>query len=174
MLSGVAPADAPQLIRSARQLGYKGILSTETAQDIKILDEGAGKDANGFISVGGASTPAIRSDYMESFVKQYTKTAGEWNDEAGTKVYALEMILHTLRKAGPGALTDIAAYQKAINGFEMPNPLLKSHAPLKYVGTAYFGQKRQIGVPLVVNEVQDGEVPDPVRRQRRIGAAAIA
>src|SRR5689334_19390735 len=61
VLSGVAPADAPLLIKSARELGYKGALSTETAQDIKILTEVAGRSAEGFISVGGASTPDIRS-----------------------------------------------------------------------------------------------------------------
>src|SRR5947209_2541294 len=61
VLSGVAPANAPLLIRSARELGYEGLISTETAQDAKVLEEGAGDLANGFISVGGASTPAIRS-----------------------------------------------------------------------------------------------------------------
>jgi branched-chain amino acid transport system substrate-binding protein len=33
VLSGVSPANAPQLIRSARELGYTGLISTETAQD---------------------------------------------------------------------------------------------------------------------------------------------
>src|SRR5215813_479792 len=61
VLSGVAPANAPLLIRAARELGYKGLISTETAMDAKILTEGAGKGANGYISVGGASTPEIRS-----------------------------------------------------------------------------------------------------------------
>ena len=71
VFSGVAPADAPLLIRAARELGYKGILSTETAQDAKILKEVAGETANGFISVGGASTPQIRSATMERFIEQY-------------------------------------------------------------------------------------------------------
>ena len=57
VLSGVSPANAPQLIRSARELGYQGLISTETAQDATVLKEGAGELANGFISVGGASTP---------------------------------------------------------------------------------------------------------------------
>ncbi|MEZ5659491.1 MAG: hypothetical protein R3E83_13470 [Burkholderiaceae bacterium] len=57
MLSGVAPGNAPLLIRAARELGYEGLISTETAQDAKVLEEGAGELANGFISVGGASTP---------------------------------------------------------------------------------------------------------------------
>lgn len=56
VLSGVSPANAPQLIRSARELGYTGLISTETAQDAAVLQEGAGELANGFISVGGAST----------------------------------------------------------------------------------------------------------------------
>ena len=50
VLSGVAPGNAPLLIRAARELGYKGLISTETAQDAKVLQEGAGDLANGFIS----------------------------------------------------------------------------------------------------------------------------
>ena len=157
VLSGVAPADAPLLIRSARELGYQGLLSTETAQDIKILNEVAGDTANGFISVGGASTPEIRSAYMEEFAKEYAKVAGEWNDEAGTKVYALEIILATLQKAGKAAIDNIDLYKAAIPDFGMKNPFLKDEAQLTYVGTTDFGQKRQIGVPMVVNEVKDGE-----------------
>src|SRR2546428_782554 len=95
VLSGVAPADAPLLIRTARELNYKGLLSTETAQDAKILAEVAGKAANGFISVGGASTPQIRSAEMETFVKRYVKVAGEWNDEAGTTlIFAIMGVLN--------------------------------------------------------------------------------
>ena len=157
VLSGVAPADAPLLARTARELGYQGILSTETAQDAKVLSEVAGEYANGFISVGGASTPEIRSPYMEEFADRYTEVAGEWNDEAGTKVYALEMILATLQKVGKAAIEDVELFKQAIPEFSMKNPFLKEDKELRYVGTAYFGQPRQIGVPLVVNEYQDGE-----------------
>ncbi|MCI0526986.1 MAG: ABC transporter substrate-binding protein, partial [Nitrospira sp.] len=157
ILSGVAPADAPLLIKAARELGYKGLLSTETAQDIKILNEVAGPYAEGFISVGGASTSEIQSDYMKKFVERYTKVAGEWNDEAGTKVYALQMIIYTLQKAGKAALTDVEAFKKAMMEVQIKNPFLNQDKALKYVGTAYFGQPRQIGVPMVVNEVRNGK-----------------
>ena len=157
VLSGVAPADAPTLIRAARELGFQGTLSTETAQDIKILNEVAGDAANGFISVGGASTPEIRSPYMEEFAKEYAKVAGEWNDEAGTKVYALEMILATLQKTGKAAIDNVDTFKAAMPTFEMKNPFLKDEAKLTYVGMTDFEQKRQIGVPMVVNEVQDGQ-----------------
>ncbi|MFH5774579.1 ABC transporter substrate-binding protein [Paracoccus sp. NGMCC 1.201697] len=155
VLSGVSPANAPQLIRSARELGYQGLISTETAQDAAVLAEGAGELANGFISVGGASTPELASDAMKEFVDRYTKMFGEYNDESNTKVYALEYIIETL-KANPAAIDNVDEYKKTIDTFEAPNPFMVGDAKLHYVGTTSFQQKRQISVPLVVNEYKDG------------------
>ncbi len=156
VLSGVAPANAPLLIRSARELGYQGLISTETAQDAKVLEEGAGDLANGFISVGGASTPEIRSKTMEEFIDRYTKMFNEYNDESNTKVYALEYIVDTL-KANPKAIDNVEEYKKTIDTFSAPNLYLKGENVLRYVGMTSFGQKRQIAVPLVVNEYKDGK-----------------
>lgn len=156
VLSGVAPANAPLLIRSARELGYEGLISTETAQDAGVLAEGAGELANGFISVGGASTPEIRSPLMEEFIDRYTKMFGEYNDESNTKVYALEYIIETL-KANPAAIDNIEEFKKTMETLAVPNPYLKGDHVLKYVGTSSFGQKRQVAVPMVVNEYRDGE-----------------
>jgi len=157
VLSGVAPANAPLLIKAARQQGYRGLLSTETAQDANVLKEGAGRLANGFISVGGASNEQIRSREMEEFIELYKDHVGEWNDEAGTKVYALEMILQTLAAAGPRAVEDVEVFKRAIPGLRYKNPFLKETKDLTFVGTPFFGQKRQIGVPMVVNVYQDGD-----------------
>ena len=156
VLSGVSPANAPQLIRSARELGYKGLISTETAQDANVLKEGAGALADGFISVGGASTPQLASDKMREFVTRYTKMFGEYNDESNTKVYALEYILETL-KANPKAMKDVKVFQKTMDTFEAPNPYMVGNAKLKYVGMSSFGQKRQVSVPLVVNVYKGGK-----------------
>ena len=156
VLSGVSPANAPQLIRSARELGYTGLMSTETAQDAKVLQEGAGELADGFISVGGASTPELASDMMREFVDRYTKMFGEYNDESNTKVYALEYILETI-KADPAGMTDVEAFKAAMDTFEAPNPYMVGDAKLSYVGSSSFGQKRQVAVPLVVNVFQGGK-----------------
>jgi branched-chain amino acid transport system substrate-binding protein len=155
VLSGVSPANAPQLIRSARELGYTGLISTETAQDAAVLAEGAGELANGFISVGGASTPELASDTMKEFVTRYTEMFGEYNDESNTKVYALEYIIETL-KANPAAIDNVEEFKKTMDTFEAPNPFMVGDAKLTYVGTSSFGQKRQVSVPLVVNEYKDG------------------
>jgi branched-chain amino acid transport system substrate-binding protein len=156
VLSGVSPGNAPLLIRSARELGFKGLISTETAQDAKVLAEGAGELANGFISVGGASTPEIRSPAMEEFIAAYTKKFGEYNDESNTKVYALEYILDTM-KANPKAIDNVDEFKKTMDNFSAPNPYLKGDKTIKYVGTTSFGQKRQVSVPMVVNEYKDGK-----------------
>jgi branched-chain amino acid transport system substrate-binding protein len=156
VLSGVAPGNAPLLIRSARELGYTGLISTETAQDAKVLEEGAGELANGFISVGGASTPEIRSKAMEEFIDRYVKMFGEYNDESNTKVYALEYIIETL-KANPAAIDDVGEFKKTMDSFSAPNPYMKGDAVLRYVGMTSFGQKRQVSVPMVVNEYRDGK-----------------
>lgn len=156
VLSGVSPANAPQLIRSARELGYTGLISTETAQDAAVLAEGAGELANGFISVGGASTPELASDTMKEFVQRYTDMFGEYNDESNTKVYALEYIIETL-KANPAAIDNVEEFKKTMDTFSAPNPFMVGDAKLTYVGTSSFGQKRQVSVPLVVNEFKDGK-----------------
>ena len=156
VLSGVAPANAPLLIRAARELGYTGLISTETAQDANVLKESAGKLADGFISVGGASTPEIRSDQMVKFIDAYTKKFGEYNDESNTKVYALEYIVDTL-KANPAAIDNVGEFKKTMDTFAAPNPYVKdANAKLTYVGMTSFGQKRQLSVPMVVNEYENG------------------
>ncbi|WP_128000838.1 ABC transporter substrate-binding protein [Piscinibacter defluvii] len=157
VLSGVAPADAPLLNKAARDLGFKGTISTETAQDAKILAQVAGAKAAGFMSVGGASTPEIQSDEMKAFAEAYKKRVGEWNDEAGTKVYALELILAVLKK-NPAAMNDVEVFKKEMATFSMTNPYVKGGTTkLEFTGNADFGRRSQVGVPLVVNEFDGKE-----------------
>jgi len=156
VLSGAAPGDVPLMLRALRELGYKGLVSTETAQDERLLKE-AGEAAEGFISVGGASPPELRSPYMQEFVKRYTRRAGEWNDEAGTKVYALETLLRTIQKAGPKAVEDTAEFLAAIPAFAIDDPFTRDKRTLRYVGSKWFNHPRQIGVPMVIQEFRGGK-----------------
>ena len=93
---------------------------------------------------------------MKAFTAAYTKKFGEYNDESNTKVYALQYIVDTL-KANPKAIDDVAEFQQTMDTFSAPNPFLKDpNAKLSYVGTTSFGQKRQLAVPMVVNQYEDG------------------
>ncbi|WP_307237435.1 ABC transporter substrate-binding protein [Pararhizobium capsulatum] len=156
-LPASAPSNTPLLMRAARELGYTGLFASDSGQDIKVIKEMAGEYGDGLISIGGASTPEIRSQYMDAFIENYTKVAGEWNDEAGTKVYALEVILAALQAAGPAAIDDASLFKKQIADFSMRNPFLKADSTLSFTGEADYGQKRQIGVPLVLTETKGGE-----------------
>lgn len=159
-LAGVSPAHAPRVIKVGRELGFKGRFVATTGMDAKVLKEGAGDAANGFISVGGASTPELASPFMKEFVQRYTKKFGEYNDESNTKCYALDYILETL-KANPKALNDINEFKKTIDTFSAVNPFVnggdKPNMRLRYVGMTSFGQKRQLFVPMVINEYKNGD-----------------
>jgi len=159
VLSGVSPGDAPLLLKTARQLGYEGHMSSETSFDMSIFAEVAGEYTEGYICTGGGSVPEIRSDYMNKFMEAYEEIAGEWNDEAGTKVYALPMIIYTIQQAGKAALTDVEVFKDAIPSVKVDDPFVKGEysRTLEWVGESYFGQNHQIGVPIVITQIKDGE-----------------
>ena len=80
-------SDTPE----ARDLGFKGSLSTETGQDSKVLAQVAGDKANGFMSVGGASTPEIHAAMPESAKQaRISEINGQINDTM-TLISKLEM-----------------------------------------------------------------------------------
>lgn len=157
VLSGVSPSDVGPLIKAARELGFSGTMSTETGQDPKAISEVAGEAANGFIAAGGASTEAIRSDFMVKFIERYKKDWGDWNDVAGLYVYGPEILIQALQNAGPKALTDTEHFKATLDSFVGKNPFLKEAAPLKFVGRKDYGQPRQVSVPIVVQTVQNGK-----------------
>lgn len=159
-LAGLSPDQAPLILKAGRAAGFKGRFVTASGLDAKLLRDQAGDAANGLILVGGSSTPDMASPMMREFVARYTKKFGEYNDEASTKVYALEYILEML-KANPKAIDDVKLFKKTMEDFSAVNPFVKDgdkpNMRLRYVGQAHFGQKRQIFVPMVVSEYKNGD-----------------
>ena len=156
VLSGVSPATAPLIIKTARELGFNGHMAAGTALDAGILKEGAGDLANGFICQGGAGAE-IQSQRMKDWVKHYTKKYGEYNDESNTKVFALEYLIAVLQ-ANPKAIGNADEFLKTVDaGFSAPNEFLSdSSAQLRFVGAATYGQNRQLGVPLTPKVYNNG------------------
>ena len=95
---------------------------------------------------------------MQDFIARYTRVAGSWNDEAGTKAYALEFVLGTIQAAGKAAIDDISAFKSAIPHFSAENPLARGRTTMTYFGTKDFLHKRQVGIPLVVNVIDKGQL----------------
>jgi hypothetical protein len=67
------------------------------------------------------------------------------------------MIIATIQQAGKAALTDIEAFKKAMPSVMVADPFVKESRILKWVGESYFGQNHQIGVPIVITQVKNGE-----------------
>jgi branched-chain amino acid transport system substrate-binding protein len=89
---------------------------------------------------------------------RFVRRAGQWNDEAGTKVHTLELILATLQMAGSSALSDIRRFKATIPHFSIENPMSTRRSLLSYWGDHDLKHKRQIGIPLVVNTISRGEL----------------
>lgn len=157
-LPNVAPHDASRLIRRARELGFRGYVTTESAQDVDHLIDQLGDGADDIVMVGGASLPEARSAWMQDFMTRFISATGSWNDEAGTKAYALEFVLATLQAAGRAALNDIGPFKASIPHFSFEDPLVAGNTPLSYFGAREFRQKRQLGIPLVVNTIKRGKL----------------
>lgn len=155
-LPNLAPRDSVALIAGAREMGFSGPITTEAAQDAELLVSAIGSRADGLVMLGGASPVDSRSARMQDFMSRYVRLAGHWNDEAGTKVHTLELILATLQMAGEGALSDIARFKATIPHFSIENPMSNRPSRLTYAGDRDLRHKRQIGIPLVVNTIARG------------------
>jgi branched-chain amino acid transport system substrate-binding protein len=157
-LPNLAPQDSVRLIAHAREMGFSGPITAEAAQDADLLVKSIGSQADGLVMLGGASPTNSRSARMQDFMDRYVRLAGQWNDEAGTKVHTLELILATLQMAGSGALSDIRFFKAMIPDFSIENPMSTRRSTLSYTGDRDLKQKRQIGIPLVVNTISRGEL----------------
>ena len=149
VLSGSTPADTSKLIRALRQQGYRGFLSTETAQDPKLL-LAAIPDLNKFVTLGSSPPKSNQSDYMADFIKEYKQIAGTWHDEAGVKVYALEFILRVLQEAGPEALEQTERFIATAANFNQPDPFSKQPRQLQLTGGQIFDKEKQLSVPFTI------------------------
>ena len=157
-LPNLAPSDSVRLVARAREMGFRGPMTTESAQDTDLLINSIGSKANGLVMLGGASPAGAHNARMRDFIMRYVRHAGHWNDEAGTKVHTLELILATLQMAGPRALADIDRFKAMIPHFSIENPLSNRRSLLAYHGARDLAHKRQIGIPLVVNKICRGRL----------------
>ena len=90
VLSGVAPANAPLLIR----VGARTRLSRASSRPRRRRTPRSSRKARAISPMASSRSAALRRrrsarHAMEEFIDRYTKMFGEYNDESNTKVYAL-------------------------------------------------------------------------------------
>ena len=108
-------------------------------------------------SLGGAFVPStVQVALAKSPELAHVRLATVTIDPLHDTPAVLKKHAQTL-KANPAAIDNVDEFKKTMDTFSAANPYLKDpNAKLKYVGMTSFGQKRQVAVPMVVNEYKDG------------------
>ena len=154
---GVASGgDTGLLLKSARQLGFKGITVQDNQGDPGTIISTAGKEnAEGHYFMGGGSDEVVASPAMVSFIKEYAKRYGSWNEVASQDYYIPYMLGKAIQKAG--TINDTDAIAKAMETIEMKSPLVKGNPIVKFAGKNYYGRNSQIIMPMCIVQVVQGQ-----------------
>ncbi len=147
--------DTGLLLKSAKQLGYKGLTLQGTQGDPGTVISTAGKEnAEGHYFMGGGSDEAVASQAMVAFIKEYTTRYGAWNEVASQDYYIPRLLGLAIQKAGTIDNTDAIA--KALEATEMKSPLVKGNPTVKFAGKNYYGRNSQVIMPLALVQVING------------------
>lgn len=154
------PAGSPEelglMCKALRELGYEGLISEETEGDVEVTCGVAGMDnCEGLFMNAGSWNPANASPAMQEYHDKYVATYGEWNPDVPTKLYANFILGAAIQKAG--SITDTEAVLDAFHTMQLKTPYLPGDEVVRMIGQKEFGINSQIGVPLCLAQIQDGQ-----------------
>ena len=150
---GCVGQTGPQLLKLARQLGFKGIIGESCEDDITLfLNHAGAKAAEGFYLVGSHGYP--ESAEINAFREAYVAREGEWTAVAVAYYQGIRALLGGIQKAG--SIDDIAAIVKGIENTTVVHEILPGKPVIGWGGTVTWGQPHQMEVPVVINTVKDG------------------
>ena len=157
-ISGVAPIELAAIVRLARFRNYGGLIATDTPIHVRTIMRIAPKESEGLIAFGSADQPTIHTDLMRDFIKDFKRHAGRWQPSAAIKLYAAEILFDILSIAGPDALENTDTFRLAASRYRKNNRFLKGKHELRLTGEYLFGARRQLGVPVIINEFSRGKL----------------
>lgn len=154
------PAGSPEelglMCKALRELGYEGLISEETEGDVEVTCGVAGMDnCEGLFMNAGSWNPANTSPAMQEYHDKYVAKYGEWNPDVPTKLYANFILGAAIQKAG--SITDTEAILDAFHTMQLKTPYLPGDEVVRMIGQKEFGINSQIGVPLCLAQIQDGQ-----------------
>jgi len=151
-----SPEEMGLFAKAARELGFTGVLSEETEGDPEVTCGIAGlENCEGIIFNVGAYDPANATARMQAYHDRYLEKFGVWNPDAATKLYTTFVLAAAMQKAG--TITDTVAIMEAFRSLQLKTPYLPGDEVVRAVGLAEFGINNQIGVPLCIAHIQNGE-----------------
>ena len=144
----------PQLLKLARQLGFKGVIGESCEDDInKFLDHAGADAAEGFYIVGSHGFP--EGPEIAAFREAYVEREGEWTAVSLAYYQGIRALLGGIQKAG--SIDDIPAIVKGIEQTSVVQELLPGKPVINWGGTKTWGQAHQMQVPVVINTIRNGK-----------------
>ncbi|WPJ96897.1 ABC transporter substrate-binding protein [Coraliomargarita algicola] len=153
---GCPPEAFIVLVDRLRSGGYAGIIGTQNTQDPEYLAR-LGEASEDVYYVGGAPPDALRSDYFESLRDRYLDLADEWDEEANTKLYALEFILACIRVAGLDALEETSVMYRVLPEFSFEDPFYREPQQVSLLGGQDEGVPLQLQIPIRISRMSGGQ-----------------
>ena len=151
-----SPEEMGLFCKAVRELGFTGVLSQETEGDPEVTCGIAGEEnAEGILFNAGAYDPANASPKMQEYHDKYVEKFGVWNPDAATKLYAAYMLGAAIQKAG--TIDDTDAVMAAFHTMQLKTPYLPGDEVVRAVGKKEFGINNQIGAPLCIAQITNGE-----------------
>jgi len=156
ILVGCPPEAFIVLLDRLRSGGYDGFICTQNFQDPSSLAK-LSEASDGVYYVGGTPADELRSDYYAVLKERYLDFAGEWSEEADTKLYAMEFILACIRHAGSDALEDTSVMFRAIQEVRFEDPFFEESQMIEITGGSEDSLLRQIQTPIRISKMSDGQ-----------------
>jgi branched-chain amino acid transport system substrate-binding protein len=151
---GCVGQTGPQLLKLARQLGYKGVMSCSCEDDINLYLNHAGPEAaEGFYIIGSHGFP--EGPELVAFREKYTEREGEWTAVALAFYQGIRVLIAGIQKAG--SIDDIPAIVEGVRQSTVVQELLPGKPVITWGGAETWGQPHQMQVPVVLNTIKDGK-----------------
>jgi branched-chain amino acid transport system substrate-binding protein len=155
---GCFGADQGTIIKTARDLGYTGVLASNCQADIADPLSKAGKAAEGYIQVEDSYYPPPPE--LATLRAQYEKSVGPWVGAVARYWYAPRALFAAIQKAG--TVTDTKKIISALQAVTFKASLVPGDKTvvtgLPYQGDQQFPSKTQLLAPFVINVVENGTI----------------
>jgi branched-chain amino acid transport system substrate-binding protein len=152
---GGESSNAPIIVKTLRQLGYKGIISSAVIADsLGDIVKGAGSAANGMYQAELFSYPETKA--LKKFETAYrAQQHGNWSTLATNFWVDAQLLLSGIRKAG--TTTDTTKIMAALRKTVIKDPFMRGNPNVVVGGQQEYGRPAEIRLPVMMNQYQNGK-----------------
>jgi branched-chain amino acid transport system substrate-binding protein len=153
-----SPEEMGLICKALRELGYTGVITTGTGGEASVTCAIAGEEnCEGLIFNSGsfASDPEFQTPRFQEYIDRYVEKHGEWHTYVSSFLYFPQCMGACIQKAG--TFEDPEAFMEEFHKLRLVNDYLTGDQTVTIVGLEVFGINNQIGVPLCIGRIHNGQ-----------------